>query len=170
MIVGIDNGLDGGLCAISKQDASIIDYTAMPTFERKEKREIDVIAIREWLRDINIKKGHDIVIEEPLKHAKSSQAMRSMGISFGTLAALARLIGHEPYCMEVRDWHKPMLGRFKKGQSKIAALKKARQLEPDELWLKNDRCRTPHDGIIDAYLIAYFYWQKFITHENKTTK
>lgn len=165
MIVAADNGIDGALCAISEIDGNIIAYFVMPTIERKGKREIDAVAVREWLRDLNIKTTDTIVIEEPLKHAKSSQAMRSMGISFGTLSTISRLIGLEPFCVEVRDWQRKMLGGFKAGYSKIAALKKARQLQPDELWLKNERCRSPHDGIIDAYLIAHYYWVTHIKNE-----
>ena len=37
MIVGIDNGLDGGLCAISSRDARIIDKIPMPTFQNSKK-------------------------------------------------------------------------------------------------------------------------------------
>ena len=44
-----------------------------------------------------------------------------------------------------------------KGQTKQAALDKAQAMEPSENWLKNKRCRTPHDGIVDAFLIAHYY-------------
>ena len=167
MIVAFDNGIDGGICAISSVDGSLIAYTAMPVLERKDKREIDAVAVREWLRDLNIQNTDDIVIEEPLKHAKSSQAMRSMGISFGTLATISRLMGLEPYCVEVREWQRPMLGtKVPAGHTKSHALKRARQLEPDEDWLKNDRCRTPHDGIVDAFLIAYYFWAFYSNNEH----
>jgi len=158
MIIGVDNGIDGGICAISDVDGSLISHTGMPNIERKGKREIDIVGVREWLRDISIKEDDTIVIEEPLKHAKSSQAMRSMGISFGYLCGMVRLMGMEPFCVEVREWQKRTLGRVPKGQTKVAALKIARQLEPEESWFRNDRCRSPHDGIIDAFLIAKDYF------------
>ena len=165
MIVAFDNGLDGAGCAISKVDGSIIDYIAMPTMERKGKREINITAVREWLRGLNIQPDADIVIEEPLRHARSSQAVRSMAISFGRLAALSELMGHEPFCIEVREWQNTMLGKVPKGHTKVAALKAVRTLEPNEQWLKHDRCRSPHDGIIDAYLIARYCWQTFTQNE-----
>lgn len=137
----------------------------MPTMERKGKREVDIKAVREWLRNLNPQPDADIVIEEPLRHARSSQAVRSMAISFGRLAALSELMGYEPFCVEVREWQNAMLGKVPKGYTKVAALKVARTLEPDERWLKNNRCRSPHDGIIDAYLIARYCWQKFTQNE-----
>ena len=51
-----------------------------------------------------------------------------------------------------------MLGRVPKGRTKEVALNLANQLEPSENWLANKRCRTPHDGMIDAYLIARYIW------------
>jgi len=35
-------------------------------------------------------------------------------------------------------------------------LLKARQLWPDETWLASPRCTKPHDGMIDAALIAEY--------------
>ena len=49
MIVGIDNGLDGGLCAIAKFDGSIIDKIKMPAHCAGKKREINIRAIHDWL-------------------------------------------------------------------------------------------------------------------------
>ena len=53
MIIGIDNGLDGGLCAISAHDGSIIDKWATPTFERAGKREVDTCTIYDWITDLH---------------------------------------------------------------------------------------------------------------------
>ena len=50
-----------------------------------------------------------------------------------------------------------MLGFTPKGKTKQAALGVAQNLEPSENWLKNKRCKVPHDGIIDAFLIAHYY-------------
>jgi hypothetical protein len=47
-----------------------------------------------------------------------------------------------------------MLGNVEKGQTKPAALSKARQLWPGETWLATARSSKPHEGLIDAALIA----------------
>lgn len=154
MIVGIDNGLDGGICAISAFAGDLIGYIEMPCRERAGKREIDTLEVYKWIRDLNT--DSRILIEEPLKHAKTSQAMRSMGISFGKLLGMceSHVLTVEP--VEVLEWQRAMLGKVPKGQTKKAALKKAQEFEPEEKWLASPRCRVAHDGIVDAFLIAQY--------------
>ena len=154
MIIGIDNGLDGGLCAISKHSGSIIDKLAMPTFLRAGKREVDAKKIYYWIR--NLYTEPLIAIEEPLKHAKSSQAMRSMGISFGKIMGICESHDLKVKPIQVMDWQKKMLGKVPKSQTKTFALRKAEELAPNEDWRKNNRCTVPHDGIVDAFLIAIY--------------
>jgi hypothetical protein len=69
VIVGVDNGLDGGLCAIAQFDGSLIDKIAMPCRQQSKKREIDICKIHKWLSDLNT--PFVLAIEEPLAHAKS---------------------------------------------------------------------------------------------------
>jgi len=155
MIVGIDNGLDGGLCAISQFDGSLIGKIAMPCQQRGGKREIDVLKVNNWLLNFNTPVA--LAIEEPLAHAKSSQAVRSMAISFGKLLGMAECKGYDVVRVSVQKWQKKMLGFVPKGKTKQAALGVAQSYEPSENWLKNKRCRTPHDGMVDAFLIAHYY-------------
>lgn len=158
MIIGIDNGLDGGLCAISTHDGSIIDKTPMPTLVFKKKREVDPKKIHKWIMDLNT--PCVIAIEEPLNHARSSQAMRSMAISFGKIIGMSECKDIPIKRIDVHEWQKAMLGRVPKGFTKRAALVTAAKLAPDEDWLATSRCSTPHDGMIDAFLIARFYLTK----------
>lgn len=154
MIIGVDNGLDGGLCAISKHDGSIIDKISMPCLQRSKKREIDIRSINNWLT--NLCTPFELAIEEPLAHAKSSQAIRSMALSYGKLLGMAESHDYEIKRVSVHRWQKHMLGITPKGKTKEVALAVAQELAPRENWLKNKRCRTPHDGMIDAYLIALY--------------
>jgi len=154
MIVGIDNGIDGGLCAISEPHGKIIDYTAMPTYERKGKREIDTVAVKDWISNLHTEPR--IVIEEPLRHAKSSQAVRSMAISFGKLYSLCETKGWEVFDVEVRDWQKKMIPGAQTGQTKKVAAKVAVEISEGCMFLKSPKSKVPHDGIVDAYLIAVY--------------
>jgi len=156
MIVGIDNGLDGGLCAISTFDGGIIDKIRMPTYQLSKKKEVNIRTVNEWLLDLNT--DFTLAIEEPLAHAKSSQAVRSMAISFGKLLGMAESHRYPVKRVSVHKWQKHMLGRIPKGQTKEAALAVAQDLAPDENWLANKRCKKPHDGMVDAYLIATYIW------------
>jgi len=57
-----------------------------------------------------------------------------------------------------------MLGRKREaGMTKVLALAKANELAPDETWLASKRCTTPHDGMVDAFLIARY----FLNNNNK---
>jgi len=159
VIVGIDNGLDGGLCAISKHSGSVIARSAMPTLKRAGKREVDTKAVFYWICNLNTEPL--IAIEEPLKHAKTSQAMRSMGISFGKILGMCETHDLKVRPIQVLDWQKKMLGKVPKSQTKVFALRKATELAPDEDWLATARSYVPHDGIVDAYLIARYAREKY---------
>lgn len=162
--IGMDNGLDGGLCTLSNWDGSLIEYHAMPVIEVGGKREVCPFALSRMLRDAVAKDGQvTVCIEEPLKHAKTSQAMRSMAMSFGKVLGVCAAVNIPAVRIQVLDWQKVMLGKkIPKGKTKEFALQKAQQLWPDEQWLANKRCRTPHDGIVDAALIAHYHQ---ISHE-----
>ena len=154
MIVGVDNGLDGGLVAISRHTGGIIDKTIMPTLSRLGKREVDTRRVYEWL--MALETPFLFAIEEPLHHARSSQAVRSMGISFGKLLGLAESRQWDVSCVSVHKWQRELLGMLPKGQTKQAAFKKAVELAPDECWRKSKRATKPHDGMIDGFLIAHY--------------
>ena len=128
MIVGVDNGLDGGLVAISRHTGGIIDKTIMPTLSRLGKREVDTRRVYEWL--MALETPFLFAIEEPLHHARSSQAVRSMGISFGKLLGLAESRQWDVRCVSVHKWQRALLGMLPKGQTKQAAFKKAGELAP----------------------------------------
>lgn len=156
-IVGIDNGLNGGLVGLCTRTGDIISKTAMPTLERNGKKEVDTYKTYQWILGLDcFKDDLYIAIEEPLRHARSSQAVRSMAISFGKILALCEVFEWKHKCVVVREWQKSMLGNFKKGESKQKALEIAGYLEPLEKWLKSPRSTKPHDGIVDAFLIAHY--------------
>lgn len=157
MIIGIDNGIDGGLCAISRSHGKIIAKRTMPTCKRNGKSEVDTLAFRDWVSALHTEPC--IVIEEPLRHAKSSQAVRSMAMNFGKLLGACEMKGWQVHPIEVREWQKSMLSGYKGFGTKDAALAVAEQLSPGEDWTRSGRAVVPHDGIIDAYLIAC-YWRK----------
>ena len=158
MIVGVDNGLDGGLCAISDFDGGVIDKIPMPTMQRSKKREVDAHKINEWL--ISLHTPFTLAVEEPLAHAKSSQAVRSMALSFGKIVGMAEVKGYDLVRVSVHKWQKEILGNIPKWMSKKFAMKIAESMAPEENWLKNKRCKKPHDGMVDAYLIAKYILTK----------
>ncbi len=155
MIIGVDNGLNGGLVAISKQTGAVIDKTVMPTLQRSKKRETDARKVYEWV--MSLESDFIFAVEEPLHHARSSQAVRSMALSFGKLLGLAESRGWDVRCVKVHNWQKSMLGHLAPPyDTKKAALHVANGIAPEECWLKSKRCSKAHDGMVDAFLIARY--------------
>lgn len=145
--------MDGGLCAVS-EDGLVIDKIVMPTKWVCKKREIDTTKIKQWLLFLNT--PFLLAVEEPLAHARSSQAVRSMALSFGKLCGMAETSDFDMCRVSVHKWQKAVLGFVPKGKTKEYAILKAQQLAPEECWVKNKRCRNPHDGMVDAFLIATY--------------
>ena len=86
--------------------------------------------------------------------------MRSMAISFGKILGMAECRKWDIMCVSVHKWQKEMLGRVPRGQTKEAALKAATALAPEECWQKSKRASKPHDGMVDAFLIARYILKK----------
>ena len=82
-----------------------------------------------------------------------------MALSFGKIVGMAEANRYDVQRISVHKWQKRMLGFIAKGKSKEAALERAQQLAEDECWIKNKRCRRPHDGMVDAFLIARYLWE-----------
>lgn len=181
--IGIDNGLTGAAVALG-QCGTIIEMTTMPTkkrvhlFTKTKKRkikgkastvcaihkenEIDARSLVCWIKKVTDSQPCKITIEECPEHADQQSTMRSMAISYGILigSISAALPGYELSIVRsgnpMDSWQRQMLGSVKQGQTKPAALAKARQLWPDETWLATPRSSKPNEGLIDAALIAEY--------------
>ncbi len=167
IVVGIDIGLHGGLCALSEvAGASPIATLPMPLTDvldgsGKWVEEIDVRAVLDWFVTLQTPAAKfRVAIEECPPHSRSKGAMRSMAYSYGLLVGMLRTKGIRPTPIPPgnmnRGWQKALLGKVPKGETKAYALAKAKELWPDEDFIPG-RCRTPHDGIVDAALIAEFH-------------
>ena len=155
VIIGIDNGLTGGLVAISASSGLIIERWVMPTQGKAKGNEVAgdsvLMFLDKWDRsDITA------LLETPGKHSPGVQALCSMWDSFGAIRAVLETRGIRHHRIAPVTWQKAMLGNVEKGQTKPAALSKARQLWPDENWLATARSSKPHEGLIDAALIAEY--------------
>lgn len=156
VIIGIDNGISGGLCALSAFDGAVLAHRAMPTKQVAGKTEVDIRALLDWLEPYRT--DMIVCIEEPLKHAKSSQAMRSMSISFGLIVGACEAKQFSVHRVQVKEWQDVVLGKkLAKGMTKVAALAVANKLWPQQRWIATNKSKVPHDGMIDAALIAHYY-------------
>jgi len=157
-LIGIDNGLTGGVCFLSPK-GEILSTITMPVWlpDGEKHREIDFGKLQKLLWSHAIPKNLiEIYIEKPVG-AKSANAMRSMAASFATIFCAAETsVGCKDLIHRVaaKTWQKQLLP--KGVDTKVAAVEKAKQLWPDEDFLASDRCRKPHLGMVDAALIAEY--------------
>lgn len=160
--IGIDNSLSGALCILS--GPKIVAMITMPVKEyvppkkgAKTTREIDVFGVWRW---INLIVGHQlsdvvVMIEKPT-NAKTYRAAEAMAGSFHALRAMCELKGLNWHRITPQSWQKVMLPGCKAGDTKPAALRVASKIWPEEDWLATKRSKVPHDGLVDAALIAEY--------------
>jgi hypothetical protein len=157
MYIGIDNGLTGGLVALS--DAGPLPPIAkivMPTQGKAKGQEVDPVAIWEWISSLNTPiENITVVIEKP-NNAQTPSVGLSMGDSFGALRAVIALKRLRYHRISPQSWQKVMLPNCEKGNTKPFALSVVKQLWPEENWLASPRCTKPHEGMIDAALICEY--------------
>ena len=153
--IGIDNGLTGGLVALSDHPGPPIDCMPMPTRGKAKGNEVDAEMIwsfiDKWDRAIVT-----VILETPGKHSPGAQALCSMWDSYGAIRGVLESRGIRHHRITPQAWQKVMLPGCAKGDTKPAALARARQLWPAESWLASPRCSKPHDGMIDAALIGEY--------------
>ena len=165
---GIDCGMDG---AIARLDTSgqIEELRQMPTLKKGKGRKIDVAELAQSLELAKYTLGIDslrkpiarltVVIEDPGGHAPSAAGLRSMTYSFAVAeaACIIRRIRHEivyAKAWQAEFWKRPKMPKGQKFDTKAAALQTARKLWPEQDWTHSERAQKPHEGFIDAALIA----------------
>lgn len=154
--IGIDNGLTGGLTALSDYPGPPIAMAVMPTRGKAKGNEVDAVAIWNWLRMMGDTNKLNVILETPGKHSPGAQALCSMWDSYGCIRGILESRGIRHHRITPQAWQKVMLVGCKAGDTKPAALARCRQLWPGESWLATARSTKPHEGLIDAALIAEY--------------
>jgi len=150
--IAIDNGVSGAL-AIIQSTGAIKDKIPMPTQKTHRGNEVDVIAVRHFLRNCP-PEYHTVVLEEP-GGSKSARAASSMAGSFGRLHALSLLMGYKFIRITPQKWQKEML-KCRAKDTKPAAKALCHALWPLHNWFQTPRCTTEFDGFHDACLIGEY--------------
>lgn len=157
--IGIDNGVSGGLVALSKQGC-LITALPMPILKARKGNEVDPVAVWNWMDDMLITRDDAIIaIEEP-GGSKSAKAATSMAGSFHALRALCALKRLRWERITPQLWQKSMLPGANAGETKPRALEAVKRLWPNETFLATERSTKPHEGLIDAALIAEYARRK----------
>jgi hypothetical protein len=157
IVIGIDNGITGGLAAISESHGLIIGMIPMPSKKHRSRNEINIRQLHLWLSEVT---GGNLsnavyIIEEP-NNSRTPSTAYSVASSFHSIRGFLETKMLHWERITPQSWQKEMLGKVPAGMTKEYALAKARELWPDESWLATPRSTTPHTGMIDAALIAQF--------------
>lgn len=167
-IIGIDNGLKGGIAFLSPKGLKTF---RMPTYVHvRSRRRVDAPAFLDLLADEIGDSKSRVVIEKPAG-SKNAAAARSMADSFARCETCFQIqrLPYEP--IHARKWQTKMFAGEKVEQqnpfadvleeefnenTKDIALRVALRIWPDHNWIATKRSRVPHDGMIDAALIAEY--------------
>jgi hypothetical protein len=156
--IGIDNGTTtGGMVALSPTGA-IIGMQVMPWTKHKSRKEIDILKVHQWIVQVTGMKewAGRYIIEEP-NNSRNASTAYSVASCFHALRGYFTTRNLEWARITPQSWQKYMLGKVPKGETKERALSKAHYLWPDEPFHASPRCKTAHEGLVDAALIAEYY-------------
>jgi hypothetical protein len=153
--IGIDPGKSGGIAIIEDEKLTLFSFP-------KIGKELDFIAIKNFLKE-NCKSSHIVGLEnvKALQRVGSTQSF-NFGVNKGQLEGI--LIGIECSYLQVlpQTWQKVCWeGVPKQDNTKNTSLIASKRLFPKESFLASERSKVPHDGLIDAALIAKYLEIKY---------
>jgi hypothetical protein len=159
MYIGIDPGKDGGIAAIHENQLRL---HTIP----KIGKLVDLHKLKEILEAYTNygKYDHIILLENvhslPGMSAKSNFAF---GENKGQWQGLLVALGLKYQEVAPKAWQKvawegiPMMKKSnKKTDTKAMSLAAAKRLFPDVDFRRSERATKPHDGLVDATLMAYY--------------
>lgn len=158
-ILGVDCGLTGGL-ALLDLGGGIISLRPFPVRSNGRRKEVDLGELDRVILDAR-RAGYEVAVEDPGGHARSASGLRSMTRCFTAVETLcvARNLRHHVFDAKTWQrgfWARPKMPKGTKFDTKAAAFKAAGRLWPGERFLAGPRSTIPHDGLIDAALIAEY--------------
>lgn len=147
-ICGIDPGLQGGVC--------LMDHIGILLLEKMP----DISALREW---VSLHKPTHVYLEKAQPMPKQGvSSVYTYGHHCGVIEGLLIALKVPYTLVPPKTWQKPMfIGTATDIPPKKRALVAARRLFPKEHFVPNG-CRVPHDGLVDAALIALWGVRKTI--------
>jgi hypothetical protein len=157
IFIGIDNGLNGALCAM--RNSKILEKIVMPTISISDKKtDYDIQRIVEFIKKF----------EEPFIVIEKAQAlpgpgnvqMFSLGRGYGIMTGIVAALGYQYQIVHPKTWQTKLFRDVDKSDTKKASVYVAKRLFPKEDFRATERSKKDHDGLTDSALLAY-YGQNF---------
>lgn len=149
-IVGIDPGLRGAIVAMETATGTLIDRVPLTD---------EILTTYRYLHDLKRKYPTLMVaLEKPtvIKGRSSLVGSFTMGRNFGALEAAVRLLYVPCHIIPPVTWTSEMHKGADGSDPKAKSLSIAKRLWPWEKFTFRESQIKPHDGIVDAMLIAEF--------------
>lgn len=144
MIIGIDPGQRGGVAVLTEQGAVVFAY-AMPIIET---------FIDEMRNTLSSDPFTFVFIEKAQSMPGNKAAsMFNYGTHFGEMLGVLKTLQIPHELVHPRTWSKELHAGTKAQDTKLRSIEAARRLFPSEKTVRDNR---PHDGIVEAILIAEY--------------
>jgi hypothetical protein len=153
MIVGIDPGKTGGIVTITRQKCSVIDLMVMPEHPQ------ELIGYLEELVAASPAGGIHVFIEKAQAMPKNGAvSMFNYGVGYGQLQGILLALKLPHTLVPPKTWTKVMHAGASGTEPKKKSLEVAHRLFPGQNLRDpgSMRAQKPHEGIVDALLIAEY--------------
>lgn len=149
-ILGIDPGLDGGLALLSP-DGLLLEV--MPTIG-STKREVDSGKVGELLRAWNVE--HAVLEKVGARPGQGVVSMFTFGMGLGCIKGVLGALDIPHTEVQPKEWQKTVCKGMFSSDPKAMAQQRVRQLWPQQSFLATPRSKVPHQGLVDAALLAEY--------------
>lgn len=147
-IIGIDPGINGGLCVL-KHD-KIIEKIVMPLVGK----EYDAQSIFKFLKKY---KNSKVILEksQPQFRDGRKQAFKT-GYGYGLLQGIITTLEIPYEIVMPKMWQKRVFEGLPHNDTKVASIMFCKRKYPLEDWTPTERSQKIHDGLTDAACIACY--------------
>jgi hypothetical protein len=158
IVVGIDPGKNGAFCTMDTT-RKILSLHVMPTVNQKV---YNLKEVSNLFQTLGMRADHVFIEKVSAIQGASSKAAFNFGYGFGLLEGMLAALKIPYSFARPKEWqayaHKNIEGKNAKGKSLLAAQMRF----PDNDFLATPRSKKPHDGLIDAALIAEYGLTKLV--------
>lgn len=153
VVVGIDPGQKGGLVTLDGT-GTIVDMRPMPADPREVATFLrltrEACGLSRWPLHVMLEKAQSM----PKQGIASAF---TYGTHYGELRGILVALELEHTLVPPSAWTKAMHVGTRAGEAKVRSMEAARRLKPTEPFkMASSKATKPHDGLVDAYLIAEF--------------
>ena len=152
--IGIDPGLHGGI-AVLDDELKVFELMVMPTIGK----ELDYGELRALIDGYG--SGVWFIEQVHALHRAGTTSAFNFGRMLEGLKAAVAICGCRYQLLAPRDWQKiawqgvSKVKRGKRVDTKATSLNAVKRLFPNVSCVPTERSKKPHDGMVDALLIAY---------------